>query len=473
MRKRPTDLLFAVITAATVLVVLSSLAALFSSWHIAGLFRAAINENFPALLAAEELEIALLEQRGFVSSYMIEGGNREWLEELQRRKDAFSDWMIEARDTARTSEQMETLDQLERVYRTYDETRDEVVALYDRGDTDQAYVMFLYELNTIYHEAFLLCEDFVAANQRYVDSATARARSRIRQVTWMVLVCVGLTIGLGGVSLWVLARGLRAEQARRGHEAHLLAARRIQEHLLPDTVPDLPELDIHSVWYPAEFAAGDYYDYLRFSDGSLGVVVGDVTGHGIGPALLTTSTRAYLRSLVQTRMDLGDILSLANSILVGDIDEGRFITLVLVRLDLQSKSLTYISAGHPPGYVFDVSGNIKARLESTTLPLGISTDACFATSDPIPLTPGDIIVLLTDGIPEAMCAKGGFFGMERTLEFVRANRTRPAREIAEGLYQAVCRYAGRGRLTDDVTATVIKVESDQDDSLGFETVSKS
>ena len=472
MRRRPTDLLFAAIIGITALVVLSSLAALFSAWHIAGLFRSAVNENFPALLAAEELEIALLEQRGLVSSYMIEGGNREWLEELQRRNDAFRNWLAEARNMVRTSEQMETLNQLERVYRTYDGTRDEVVALYDRGNIDQAYVMFLYELNTIYREAYLLCEDFVAANQRYVDSATAHASGRIRWVTLMVLVCVGLTMGLGGVSLWILARGLRAEQARRGHEAHLLAARRIQERLLPDTVPELPGLDIHSVWYPAEFAAGDYYDYLRFSDGSLGVVVGDVSGHGIGPALLMASARAYLRSLVQTRMDLGDILSLANSILVGDIEEGRFITLVLVRLDLRSKSLTYVNAGHPSGYVLDVSGNVKARLKSTTLPLGISTDACFATSDPIPLTPGDVIVLFSDGIPEAMCPDGGFFGTERTLEFFRANRTRPAREIVEGLYQAVCQHAGPGELTDDVTATVIKVEGGQDDSQGIGTASK-
>ena len=464
MRRRPKDLLFAAITGTTTLVILSSLAALFASWHIAGLFRSAVNDNFPALRAAEELEIALLEQRGLVSSYMIEGGNRDWLEELQHKKDDFSDWMTEARYTARTSEQMETLNQLERVYRMYDGTRNEVVVLYDRGDTDKAYVMFLYELNTIYHEAYLLCEDFVAANQRYVDSATARARGRIRQVTWMVLVCVGLTIGLGGVSLWVLARGLRAEQARRGHEAHLLAARRIQERLLPDTLPDIPELDIHSVWYPAEFAAGDYFDYLRFSDGSLGVVVGDVSGHGIGPALLMASARAYLRSLIQTRMDLGNILSLANSILVGDIEEGRFITLVLARLDLQSKSLTYVNAGHPSGYVLDVSGNVTARLKSTTLPLGISTDAGFATSDPIPLTPGDMIVLFSDGVPEAMCPQGGFFGTERTLEFFRANRTRPAREIAEGLYEAVRRHAGPAELTDDVTATVIKVEASREDA---------
>ena len=175
--------------------------------------------------------------------------------------------------------------------------------------------------------------------------------------------------------------------------------------------------------------------------------------------------RKYIEenNLAPISLDLGEILSLANSILVGDIDEGRFITLVLIRLDLHSKNLTYVNAGHPSGYVLDVSGDVKAPLESTTLPLGISTDASFATSDPIPLTPGDMIVLFSDGVPEAMCPKGRFFGTARTLEFFRANQTRPAREIAEGLYQAVCQHAGPGKLMDDVTATVIKVENGQND----------
>ena len=125
MFKRPSDLLFAAITGATALAIVSSLVALFSSLQIVRLFRSAVNENFPAVRAAEELEIALLEQRGFVSSYMIDGGNREWLEELERRKGAFPVWLAEARNTARTSEQEETLNQLERIYRTFERTQDE------------------------------------------------------------------------------------------------------------------------------------------------------------------------------------------------------------------------------------------------------------------------------------------------------------------------------------------------------------
>ena len=464
MRRRPSDFPFVAIVGTTALAVLSSLVALFSSWQIASLFRSAVTENFPALQAAEELEIALLEQRGFVSSYMIEGGNRDWLEELERRKRAFNDWLTKARETARTPEQTEKLRELERVYRACDGRRNDVVAIYDRGDTEQAHMVYLYDLNVLYDEAYLICEDLVAANQRYVDSATARAQSQIRWVTWMVLVSVGLAIVLGATLVSVFARSLRAERARSGYEAHLLAARKIQEHLLPAAIPELPGFDVHSVWRPAEFAAGDYFDYLRFPDGSLGVVIGDVSGHGFGPALLMASTRAYLRSLVETRADLREILTLTNSILARDTGDGRFVTLLMCRLDLRSKSLTYVNAGHPSGYVLDASGNLKARLESTALPLGVSPDAEFPSGNPVALAPGDIVVLISDGVLEAKSAGGGFFGTERVLEVLRANSTRPAREIAESLERALCEYAGPGEFTDDVTATVIKIQPGQGDA---------
>lgn len=454
----------AAIVGTTALAALASVVALFSSWQIAGLYHIAVTDNLPALRAAEELEIALLQQRGLVSSYMIEGGNPEWLEELQRRKSDFDGSLAEAQKLASTPRQIETLRQLELVYRECDQRRDEVVALFDQGDTGEAYMLFLYDLNILYHDAYLLCEDFVAANQRYVDTATASARRQIRRVTSMVVVCVGLTVGLGTTFLWVFSRGLRTEQAKSQYEAHLLAARKIQEHLLPDTVPELPGFDIHSLWRPAQFAAGDYFDYFRFPDGSLGVVIVDVSGHGVGPALLAASIRAYLRSLVQTGADLTEILALANSALARDIGEGRFLTLLLAHFALGGRRLTYVNAGHPSGYVLDVSGNVKARLEATALPLGVLPDATFPTGDPVALAPGDVVVLLSDGVLEAKPAGGDFFGSERVLEVIRAKRSRPAREIGESLYHAVRAHARSGEFADDVTATVFKIQPEQDAS---------
>ena len=250
----------------------------------------------------------------------------------------------------------------------------------------------------------------------------------------------------------------RVERAIRENEAQLLAAQRIQEHLLPDAPPALSGFDIAGALYPAEFAAGDYFDYLAMRDGSLGVVIGDVSGHGFGPALLMASTHALLRSLANHHTQLGEILGIANSILAEQTEADRFVTLLFGCLDVRSRSFVYASAGHATGYVLDFSGRVKARLESTALPLAILPDAEFPTAGPIALEPGDIVLLLTDGIPEARSPQDALFGDQRALEIVRENRDRTAREITERLYRAVHDFSGGKKPIDDVTTVVIKTE---------------
>ena len=250
----------------------------------------------------------------------------------------------------------------------------------------------------------------------------------------------------------------RVERAIRENEAQLLAAQRIQEHLLPDAPPALSGFDIAGALYPAEFAAGDYFDYLAMRDGSLGVVIGDVSGHGFGPALLMASTHALLRSLANHHTQLGEILGIANSILAEQTEADRFVTLLFGCLDVRSRSFVYANAGHATGYVLDISGRVKARLESTALPLAILPDAEFPTADPIALEPGDIVLLLTDGIPEARSSEDVPFGDQRALEIVRENRDRTAREITESLYRAVRDFSGGKKPIDDVTTVVIKME---------------
>ena len=162
--------------------------------------------------------------------------------------------------------------------------------------------------------------------------------------------------------------------------------------------------------YPAELTGGDTFDYLPMRDGSMGFAIGDVTGHGIGPAMLMASTHAHLRSLAQTYTDAGEILAMANASLVRETGDDRFVTLFLGRLDPRTRSFVYASAGHPAGYVLDASRKVKARLESTSLPLGIKQDAEFPAGEPVALKPGDMILLITDGILEARSPAGGYFG---------------------------------------------------------------
>ncbi len=249
----------------------------------------------------------------------------------------------------------------------------------------------------------------------------------------------------------------KAQQALWDTEAQLLAAQKIQEGLLPHAAPALWGFDIAGALVPAEYAAGDYFDYLPMPDGSLGVVIGDVAGHGFAPALIMASTHVLLRSLTETRTDVGEILTRANSTLLRETEEQRFVTILFVRLDPETGSLVYASAGHPTGFVLDSAGEIKASLKSTGLPLAIIPDAKSAISGPIKLETGDTILLVTDGIIEARSPARDFFGEERMLEVVSANRDRSACEIVDSLFAAIQEFSQRSTPVDDTTAVVIKV----------------
>lgn len=241
-------------------------------------------------------------------------------------------------------------------------------------------------------------------------------------------------------------------------QAELRMAREIQQKLFP--VAPLPALglDIAGGSFPAEATGGDYFDYIPMQDGSLAVVIGDVCGHGLGPALVMAELRAYLRAFLLTRTDVSEIVGLLNRALAGDTD--KFVTLFLAKLDPATRSMEYAGAGHPPGYVLDANGDVAGRLESTGLPLAILPDATYPALAAQPLRPGEMVLLLTDGIAEAHGPSQDMFGSERALRVVKAHRDRPAREVFNALFEAVREFCGPGYQPDDMTAVIIKaVES--------------
>jgi PAS domain S-box-containing protein len=243
----------------------------------------------------------------------------------------------------------------------------------------------------------------------------------------------------------------------REREIQLLAAQRMQQHLLPDEPPLLPGFDIAGATYPAQFAAGDHYDYLSMPGGCVGVVISDVSGHGFAPALLVASTQTLLRSLADTRGDAGQILTDANAYLTNETADERFVTVFLGRLDPGPRIFSYASAGHPTGYVLRAGGEVKAELDSTSLPLAVLPDTTVPKADPVQLESGDTVVILTDGVMEARSANEESFGSRRALDVIRAHRDRTSREIIDRLYRAVCEFTGGDTLWDDVTAMVVKV----------------
>jgi serine phosphatase RsbU (regulator of sigma subunit) len=247
----------------------------------------------------------------------------------------------------------------------------------------------------------------------------------------------------------------QAQQALRDAEAQLRIARDIQQRLFPSRPPRIPGLDIGGASFPAEATSGDYYDYVRLPEGSLGLVVGDVSGHGFGPAILMAEVRAYLRALMQVMMDVEEILTQTNVFVTKDMGQERLVTLFLGWLNPRNRHLVYAAAGHS-GYLLDSAGH-RHMLEATSIPLGVDGEAEITRAPPRVLRPGDLLFLPTDGIMETASADGTQFGLDRTLDVVSANRHKPSQEIVTCLYEEVGRFAGGQPQSDDITAMIIKV----------------
>jgi len=248
----------------------------------------------------------------------------------------------------------------------------------------------------------------------------------------------------------------RAEQILHTRQGEFQLAREIQQGLLPKAPPTLAGFAIAGATHPAQETGGDYYDFIPMSAGHWGIALGDASGHGIGAALLIAETRAYLRALSLTLTDPGEILRDANGRLAEDISADHFVTLFLARLDPRTRSLVYSNAGHVPGYIIDGRGEVKLVLQSTGLPMGVCPTSAFPNGHTVRLEPCDLLILLSDGIVEAISGAGSQFGIGRALEVVRAHRHEAPGEIIAALLHQVREWSQSAQV-DDMTAIVIKV----------------
>jgi sigma-B regulation protein RsbU (phosphoserine phosphatase) len=252
------------------------------------------------------------------------------------------------------------------------------------------------------------------------------------------------------------SRRRRAEQQLQTQTEEFRAAREIQQKLFPSTAPKVPGFDLAGALYPASATAGDYFDYIPMMDGCWGIVLGDVSGHGMGPALVMAEVRASLRSLAQMTSDLSEILTRTNRLLSAERHELHFVTLTLARLDPQTRRLRYASAGQR-AFLLDADGN-WSLLESTSPPLGIDPELIVPCTEDILLPAGTIVAFFTDGLTEAESPQQGRFGAERALQLIHQHRHRPAQKIIELLYQQLSQFIAPNPQPDDITIVLLKGE---------------
>jgi sigma-B regulation protein RsbU (phosphoserine phosphatase) len=261
----------------------------------------------------------------------------------------------------------------------------------------------------------------------------------------------------GGIA-HVVSVGKDVTQLRRAaeRESALLLARSVQQRLFPSSPVAVPGFDIFGATFVADVTGGDYYDFIPLRGDRLGLLVADVSGHGVDSALLMAETRAVLRATAQTTADPSEILAVVNRVLHADTEAHRFATLLLVSLHVPTGSLAYASAGHPSGYLLDGGGKTKAELPATGRPLGLFPESTYETRSDLRLEAGDTLVLLTDGVTDCGDPERELFGAERALEVLRASPPARSSDVVEGLYRAVRAFEAGEPQRDDVTALVVK-----------------
>lgn len=243
---------------------------------------------------------------------------------------------------------------------------------------------------------------------------------------------------------------LRAQDA----EDQLRTARHVQQKLYPQRSPTLPGFDIASHALSASHLCGDYFDFVRRHDGRLVAAIGDVCGHGLGPALTMVETRAAIRLLTQSQGNLATIMSLLNQQLYHETGESLFVTLFLAELDPSSRSVSFAGAGHE-GVLVRATGAVE-RLPSTGPLLGILDQPSYESVPLKMLDQGDVLVLFTDGLPEAMNITGTQFGTERTYQILSDYRQASAQQIIDRLFTEILSHVAGQPIKDDMTMIVVK-----------------
>ncbi len=238
-------------------------------------------------------------------------------------------------------------------------------------------------------------------------------------------------------------------------EAQLEVARQVQLSLLPPHDPVLAGFDISAYNFSTEEVSGDYYDFVPVYDDHLGLVIADVSGKGIPASLLMAFLRASLRAAIHIGYAPNVAMAKANFLLWETIEPHQYVTAFYGMLDATNRTLAFVNAGHNPPVTLDLEGNARF-IERGGLPLGMFRDTRYYEYY-LPIDPGQILLLYTDGATEAPSPTGEEYGRDRLVEALRAARDRGAREIIDFIYNDVFEWSGGRGAGDDVTFIVIKV----------------
>ena len=236
----------------------------------------------------------------------------------------------------------------------------------------------------------------------------------------------------------------------------LQLAGKIQASFLPNTFPSIPGWQLAVTLLPARETSGDFFDVINLSGGRLGLLIADVADKGVGPALYMALSRTLIRTYaIEYDADPEVVFYAANSRLLKDARASLFVTAFYGILDPDSGILTYCNAGHNPPFLFIAGENGVARsLTKTGMALGIESETTW-NQEQVKISPGDMLVLYTDGIPDSLNNQGKFFEEDSLIEIAQANMGLAAHELQSLILENIQRFVGTEPQVDDITLMIL------------------
>ncbi|MEO0963688.1 MAG: SpoIIE family protein phosphatase [Planctomycetota bacterium] len=295
-----------------------------------------------------------------------------------------------------------------------------------------------------------------------IAGAMGRLESDLLPVS--ILATYPILLGVVGGASWFVTARMRAyvesaileAERRTAAEGELEAASVVQQGLLPGEPPSLAGWSVAGWNRPAEQTGGDYWDWTQLPDGKVAVSIADVTGHGLGPAVVTAFCRAYARSSIHDSAGLVLAMQRVARLLADDMPSGRFVTYAVALLTPDAGRVPLLSAGHGPTLLVRAADGHVDQFGADDLPLGVMADMAFDDIPELDLKPGDSLMMLTDGFFEWHNPAGKQWGLDRLAESAAQHRHLDPPKMIAALLADVEAFAQGTTQMDDLTAVVIR-----------------
>ncbi len=238
-------------------------------------------------------------------------------------------------------------------------------------------------------------------------------------------------------------------------EDELLIAREIQKGLLPSRLPDIPNYEIAAANISSKQVGGDYYDVIATGENRYMLAIGDVSGKGTPASLLMANLQATIRALVPLGLSMSELTKRVNDLMYENTSSDRFVTFFWGMFSPTEQTFTYVNAGHNPPYLVRADGRFE-RLDKGGMILGIMSTLIPYEEETVQLLSGDLLVMFTDGVSEAMNRNAEEYGEPRLEEVLKGSRGKSAQEVLDAIHNDVKIHTGGHPQSDDITLLVLK-----------------